>query len=362
MSFAAGSLPLGDPSAYRWPYSQMEMFRCGDAMVLVQVENAEAAAMYPVDGKQLADRLSRWENRWRMDKCLNIGWHALLIGSRSPRAADAAPSEPEGKIGALNWFDYSRAPRNSAPLKPLQHEDGWNSYACGLGLIPKPIKDLTHEAFRRRDGAPDFEEERSFLTRLSRKLFCWAFSLWMDRAGRDGGWLRLLADRAKRCSNRARMPDPSPLGSEGGESGGGRLGNPSGDRSGSARSAGGGASSGGTASGSGHPGTGNGPGGGGAGGGGDYDPAAGGNFDDDVSYISLSSQPSIFAAVETLEDAVVGSSQPTEPLGSAYNGRLRRSSRIEQRARRKAKPRPGKAEKQRSSKIRSRSEWERAPE
>ena len=72
MSFAAGSLPLGDPSAYRWPYSQMEMFRCGDAMVLVQVENAEAAAMYPVHGKQLADRLSRWENRWRMDKCLNI--------------------------------------------------------------------------------------------------------------------------------------------------------------------------------------------------------------------------------------------------------------------------------------------------
>ena len=100
----------------------------------------------------------------------------------------------------------------------------------------------------------------------------------------------------------------------------------------------------------------------GPGGGGDYDPAAGGNFDDDVSYISLSSQPSIFAAVETLEDAVVGSSQPTEPLGSAYNGRLRRSSRIEQRARRKAKPRPGKAEKERSSKIRSRSEWERAPE
>ena len=99
MSFAAGSLPLGDPSAYRWPYSQMEMFRCGDAMVLVQVENAEAAAMYPVDGKQLADRLSRWENRWRMDKCLNIGWHALLIGSRSLRAADAAPSEREAKIG-----------------------------------------------------------------------------------------------------------------------------------------------------------------------------------------------------------------------------------------------------------------------
>ena len=248
-------------------------------MVLVQVENAEAAAMYPVDGKQLADRLSRWENRWRMDKCLNIGWHALLIGSRSPRAADAAPSEPEGKIGALNWFDYSRAPRHSALLKPLEHEDAWtqerlasiaafDSYAGGLGLIPKPIQDLTHEAFRRRDGAPDFEEERSFLTRLSRKLFCWAFSLWMDRAGRDVGWPRLLADRAKRCSNRARMPDPSPLGSEGGESGGGRLGNPSGDRSGRARTAGGGRS-GGTASGSGHPGTGNGPGGGGAGGGGD---------------------------------------------------------------------------------------------
>ena len=78
----------------------------------------------------------------------------------------------------------------------------------------------------------------------------------------------------------------------------------------------------------------------------------GGDFDDDVSYISLSSQPSIFAAV-------VGSSQPTERLGSAYN---RRSSRIEQRARRKAKPRPGKAKKERSSKIRSRSEWERAPE
>ena len=144
MSFAAGSLPLGDPSAYRWPYSQMEMFRCGDAMVLVQVENAEAAAMYPVDGKQLADRLSRWENRWRMDKCLNIGWHALLIGSRSLRAADAAPSEPEGKIGALNWFDYSRAPCNSALLKPLEHEDAWtqgrlasiavfDSYAGGLG-------------------------------------------------------------------------------------------------------------------------------------------------------------------------------------------------------------------------------------
>ena len=285
---------------------------------------------------------------------------------------EAALREPEGKIGALNWFDYSRAPRNSALLKPLEHEDGWtqerlastaafDSYAGGLGLIPKPIKDLTHEAFRRRDGAPDFEEERSFLTRLSRKLFCWAFSLWMDRAGRDVGWPRLLADRAKRCSNRARMPDPSPLGSEGGESGGGRLGNPSGDRSGSARSAGGGRS-GGTASGSGHPATGNGPGGGGAGGGGDYDPAAGGNFDDDVSYISLSSQPSIFAAVETLVDAVVGSSQPTEPLGSAYNGHLRRSSRIEERARRKAKPRPGKAEKERSSKIRSRSEWERAPE
>ena len=87
----------------------------------------------------------------------------------------------------------------------------------------------------------------------------------------------------------------------------------------------------------------------------------GGDFDD-VSYISLFSRPSIFAAVETLEDAVVGSSQPTEPLGSAYNGRLRRSSRIEERARRKAKPRPGKAEKERSSKIRSRSEWERAPE
>ena len=81
--------------------------------------------MYPVDGKQLADRLSRWENRWRMDKCLNIGWHALLIGSRSPRAADAAPSEPEGKIGALNWFDYTRAPRNGALLKPLEHEDAW---------------------------------------------------------------------------------------------------------------------------------------------------------------------------------------------------------------------------------------------
>ena len=88
----------------------------------------------------------------------------------------------------------------------------------------------------------------------------------------------------------------------------------------------------------------------------------GADLDDDVSYISLSSQPSIFAAVETLEDAVVGSSQPTEPLGSAYNGRLRRSSRIEERARRKAKPRPGKAEKERSTKIRSRSEWERAPE
>ena len=137
-----------------------------------------------------------------MDKCLNIGWHALLIGSRSLRAADAAPSEPEGKIGALNWFDYSRAPRNSALLKPFEHEDGWtqerlastpfDSYAGGLGLIPKPIKDLTHEAFRRRDGAPDFEEERSFLTRLSRKLFCSAFSLWVDRAGRDaagaGSW------------------------------------------------------------------------------------------------------------------------------------------------------------------------------
>ena len=186
-------------------------------MLLVQVENPEAAAMYPVDGKMLQDRLCGWRNRWQAGAELNPVWMASL----TPHVTTVLPhtttqEDDKAKVGVMHWFD-ARVPKPSQwGLQMLEHQDDvihgklsklaeFDRYMGSLGIIPGAMKDLLQDLTRKPDGATDFDAVREMTKSLACKLFTSAFAIWTERVQRDAAWSRLLAKRSRERRERKEL-------------------------------------------------------------------------------------------------------------------------------------------------------------
>ena len=194
LEFAPDGLLLCEPDSYRLPYGQRRMVKEQRPMLLVQVENPEAAAMYPVDGKMLQDRLCGWRNRWQAGAELNHVWMASL----TPHVTSVLPhttteEDDKAKVGVMHWFD-ARVPKPSQwGLQMLEHQDDvihgklsklaeFDRYMGSLGIIPGAMKDLLQDLTRKPDGATDFDAVREMTRTLACKLFTSAFDD-LDGAG-----------------------------------------------------------------------------------------------------------------------------------------------------------------------------------
>jgi len=187
LDFEAGSLPLVDPSAFRVEYSQVRMLRCKERMLLVQVQNAEAAAMYPVDSESLFSRISRWRNRWRIGSCVRQKWLSSVLPSKNLCEVRATTAEEVSKEGHLNFFDAvpslirgHRRPE-SHPVPEIQRQweecDRYNKYLGSLGILPDALKEMVRSTQNKKDGGTDHRACQETISLISRKLCCTAYQI-----------------------------------------------------------------------------------------------------------------------------------------------------------------------------------------